>query len=91
MKNAFPPLNFLVSNKISDDVVEVLRNATKKVVESQEWKTFIAENALEELYVQYPTVADAEAFYKSWESMVSWMLYDAGVTKFSPSDFGIEK
>ena len=91
MKNAFTPLNFLVSNKISDDVVEVLRNATKKVVESQEWKTFIAENALEELYVQYPTVADAEAFYKSWESMISWMLYDAGVTKHSPSDFGIEK
>lgn len=62
MKNAFTPLNFLVSNKISDDVVEVSRNATKKVVESQEWKAFIAENALEELYVQYPTVADAEAF-----------------------------
>ena len=35
--------------------------------------------------------ADALSFYKSWESMVSWMLYDAGVTKFSPSDFGIEK
>ena len=47
--------------------------------------------SLEELYLQYPTEADALSFYKSWESMVSWMLYDAGVTKFRPSDFGIEK
>ncbi|MGN1163568.1 MAG: tripartite tricarboxylate transporter substrate binding protein [Candidatus Ornithospirochaeta sp.] len=91
MKNAFTPLNFLVSNKVSDDVVEVLRSATKKVVESNEWKQFVAENALEELYVQYPTVEAAEAFYKSWESMVSWMLDEAGVTKHSPSEFGIEK
>ena len=32
MKNAFTPLNFLVSNQVDDSVVEVLRNATKKVV-----------------------------------------------------------
>ena len=91
MKNAFTPLNFLVSKDVSDDVVEVLRKATKNVVESQEWKTFVEENALEELYVQYPTVEAAEAFYKSWESMVSWMLDDAGVTKHSPTKFGIER
>lgn len=91
MKNAFTPLNFLVSKDVSDDVVEVLRKATKNVVESQEWKTFVKENALEELYVQYPTVEAAEAFYKSWESMVSWMLDDAGVTKHSPTEFGIER
>ena len=91
MKNAFTPLNFLVSKEVSDEVVEVLRSATKNVVESQEWKAFVAENALEELYVQYPTVEAAEAFYKSWESMVSWMLDDAGVTKHSPTEFGIER
>ena len=91
MKNAFTPLNFLVSNKVDDSVVEVLRNATKKVVESAEWKSFIKDNALEELYVQYPTVEATKEFYKNWESMVSWMLYDAGVTKYSPADFGIAK
>ncbi len=62
-----------------------------QVVESAEWKSFIKDNALEELYLQYPTVEATKEFYKNWESMVSWMLYDAGVTKFSPSDFGIEK
>ena len=91
MKNAFTPLNFLVSKEVSDSVVETLRAATKKIVESDDWKAFVKDNALEELYLQYPTEADALSFYKSWESMVSWMLYDAGVTKFSPSDFGIEK
>lgn len=91
MKNAFTPLNFLVSNKVDDSVVEVLRNATKKVVESAEWKSFIKDNALEELYLQYPTVEATKEFYKNWESMVSWMLYEAGVTKYSPADFGIAK
>lgn len=91
MKNAFTPLNFLVSNQVDDSVVEVLRNATKKVVESAEWKSFIKDNALEELYLQYPTVEATKDFYKNWESMVSWMLFDAGVTKYSPADFGIAK
>ena len=91
MKNAFTPLNFLVSNQVDDSVVEVLRNATKKVVESAEWKSFIKDNALEELYLQYPTVEATKEFYKNWESMVSWMLFDAGVTKYSPADFGIAK
>ena len=91
MKNAFTPLNFLVSNQVDDSVVEVLRNATKKVVESAEWKSFIKDNALEELYLQYPTVEATKVFYKNWESMVSWMLFDAGVTKYSPADFGIAK
>ena len=91
MKNAFTPHNFLVSNQVDDSVVEVLRNATKKVVESAEWKSFIKDNALEELYLQYPTVEATKEFYKNWESMVSWMLFDAGVTKYSPADFGIAK
>ena len=52
MKIAFTPLNFLVSNQVDDSVVEVLRNATKKVVESAEWKSFIKDNAREELYLQ---------------------------------------
>ena len=91
MKNAFTPLNFLVSNQVDDSVVEVLRNATKKVVESAEWKSFIKDNALEELYLQYPTVEATKEFYNNWESMVSWMLFDAGVTKYSPADFGIAK
>ncbi|MDY2815366.1 MAG: tripartite tricarboxylate transporter substrate binding protein, partial [Bullifex sp.] len=63
----------------------------KKVVESAEWKSFIKDNALEELYLQYPTVEATKEFYKNWESMVSWMLFDAGVTKYSPADFGIAK
>ena len=52
-------------------------------------KTVPKDNALEELYLQYPTVEATKEFYKNWESMVSWMLYDAGVTKYSPADFGI--
>lgn len=91
MKNAFTPLNFLVSNKVSDEVVSILKDASNKVVASSEWKSFVKENALEELYLQFDTPEKIDNFYKEWESMVSWMLYDAGATKYSPLDFGIER
>jgi len=30
-------------------------------------------------------------YYSTWESIVSWILYDAGVAAHSPEDFGIAR
>ena len=35
--------------------------------------------------------AEAEKFLKQWQSTTSWLLQDAGATKFSPDKFGIPK
>ena len=46
---------------------------------------------LEKLYEKYPTQEDVYSFMKGFESLVSWMLYDAGATQFSPEDFNIPR
>lgn len=91
MKNPFSPLNFLVSKEVSDDKVEVLREATKRVTSSTEWKDFVRDNALEELYNVYDNEEKALSFYKDWERETCYLLYDAGATKYSPEKFGIER
>ena len=35
--------------------------------------------------------AEAENFLKKWQSTTTWLLQDAGATKFSPDKFGIPK
>ena len=84
MKNAFTPLNFLVSKDVPADIQKILRDAALKAVKDPEWVKFVNDNCAEELYKAYPEIKDIKKYYKDWESMVSWMLYDAGVAKFSP-------
>ena len=91
MKNAFTPLNFLVSKDVDPAIVETLRDAARKVVESDEWKSFVSENCLEPLYEKYTTEEEMKAFYSEWTSLVSWLLYDARAVKNSPADFGIAR
>jgi tripartite-type tricarboxylate transporter receptor subunit TctC len=81
----------MVNNKVPADVVATLKTAAQKAVNDPEWKKFVKENNLEELYVKYPNDAAVKKFYADWESSVSWMLFDAGVAKFSPEKFGIPR
>ena len=89
--NAFTPLNFLVSKDVPADVQKILRDAALKAVKDPEWVKFVNDNCAEKLYEAYPKIEDIKKYYKDWESMVSWMLYDAGVAKYSPEKFGIAK
>ncbi len=91
LSNPFTPLNLLVDKDVPANVVTTLRDAANKAVQTPEWKAFVADNSLDKLYEAYPDEASMRAFYKEWESLVSWMLYDSGVAKHSPADFGIEK
>ena len=91
MKNAFTPLKFLVSKNVPADIQKILRQAALKAVKDPEWVKFVNDNCAEKLYEAYPEIEDINKYYKDWESMVSWMLYDAGVAKFSPEKFGIAK
>ncbi|MDC7228949.1 MAG: tripartite tricarboxylate transporter substrate binding protein [Sphaerochaetaceae bacterium] len=91
LSNPFTPLSFLVDKDVLSEVVTILRDAAKKAVQEPAWKEFVAKNSLDKLYEKYPDEASMKEFYKDWESLVSWMLYDSGVAKFSPEKFGIEK
>jgi tripartite-type tricarboxylate transporter receptor subunit TctC len=35
--------------------------------------------------------AEAEAFLKKWQSVTSWIVFEAGIAKKSPAEFGIAK
>ena len=49
------------------------------------------DNNLEELYKKYPSIDNILSFYDNWESIVTYLLYDAGATKYDPAKFGIER
>jgi tripartite-type tricarboxylate transporter receptor subunit TctC len=87
----FTPLSLMVNKNSPAEVVQTLRSAVQKVVQSPEWKEYVKQNCLEELYLKYPDEASMRKFYADWESYVSWLLYDAGATKFSPEQFGIKR
>ncbi|MCR5288651.1 MAG: tripartite tricarboxylate transporter substrate binding protein [Treponema sp.] len=91
LKNPFTPLNLLVSKDVPVEIQQVLREAALKAVEEPEWKQFIEENCGDKLYEMYPTIDSIKQFYNEWESLVSWMLYDAGATKYSPEQFNIPR
>ncbi len=91
LQNPFTPLNFLVSKDVPADIQQVLRDASLKVVASAEFKKYVADNCLEPLYEKYQTIDEIKKFYKDWESLVDWLLYDAGAAKLSPEEFNIKR
>ncbi len=91
LENPFTPLSLVVDKDCPDEVKEVLREAALKAVEDEDWKSFVKENSLNKLYEKYPTRADMDNFYADWQSMVCWLLWDAGAAKNNPADFGIER
>ncbi len=87
----YTPLSLLVDKDVPADVQEVLSNATKAALKDADFNKWMEDNCVDKLYEKYTTVDQMNAFYAQWESTVSWLLFDAGATKFSPEDFNIPK
>lgn len=91
MSIPYTPLSLLADKDVPDDVCALLRNALRKAVQEKEWIAYCQNSSLEKLYEQYETPEKAQAFYAAWESLVSWLLYDAGAAFNSPEQFGIPR
>ncbi len=87
----FTPLSLVVSNEVDPAVVDVLRKASLEAVKDPEWLAFVKEKNLDELYKKYPETDDILNFYDEWQSIVTYLLFDAGATKHDPAEFGIER
>lgn len=87
----FTPLSLIVDKDVPAEIQEILKEAAAKAIQEQEWKDYVAKNCLEKLYEKYPDEASVKKFYSEWESLVSWLLYDAGASKFSPEKFNIPR
>lgn len=91
LKNPFTPLSLLVHKDVPEEYQAVLKEAAAKAVQEDDWKDYVSKNCLEKLYEKYPDEASTKKFYTEWESLVSWLLHDAGAAKFSPEKFNIPK
>lgn len=91
MNIPYSPLSLLVSKDVPENVQEVLRAATTSAVQDKDFNSFMETNCIDKLYEKYTTVDDMNAFFTNWESVVSWMLYDAGAATNSPEQFNIAK
>lgn len=91
MSIPYTPLSMLVAADVPADVQDMLRAACAIAVQDPDFNAFMENNSVDKLYEKYTTVDEMNAFYSSWESTVSWLLYDAGAASFSPEQFGIAK
>ncbi len=91
LKFPFTPLSLLVDKDVPAEVVQILRDAAAKAVQEPDWIAFVENNCLDALYKKYPDEASAKKFYAQWESVVDWLLFDAGAAKFNPDTFGIPR
>ena len=87
----YSPLSLLVASEVPAEVQAVLRQATVAACADPDFNAWLEQNNVDKLFETYPTIEDTKAFFTQWESVVSWMLDDAGVTVNSPEDFNIAK
>jgi len=71
--------------------VETLRAAARRALADEGWNESLAATCQDKLYEQYPLPEDVTGFLAGYESLVSWMLYDAGAAAHSPADFDIPR
>jgi len=91
MEIPYTPLSLLVDKDVPAEIQEQLRAACAEAVKDADFNAWMEENNVEKLYEKYTTTGEMTAFYSEWESVVSWLIYDAGAATYSPEDFGIAK
>lgn len=87
----YTPLSLLASAETPDEVVEALHAAALKAVENATFDGWMTDNCVDKLYEKYPTTDQIQAFYGDWASLVTYLMFDAGVAALDPADFGIER
>jgi tripartite-type tricarboxylate transporter receptor subunit TctC len=87
----YTPLSLLVAADVPQDIQEQLRAAALEAVKDPDFNAFMESNSIDKLYEKYTTLDEIKSFYANWESVVSWLIYDAGAATFSPEEFGIPR
>ncbi len=87
----YTPLSLLVAADVPKDIQDQLRAAALEAVKDPDFNAFMESNSIDKLYEKYTTLDEIRNFYANWESVVSWLIYDAGAATFSPEEFGIPR
>ena len=83
-----PFYGVFVKKETPDPIKKVLVDAFKKGVEDPKAQEFIKNFG--SIYMGI-SGAEAEQFLNKWQSTTTWLLHEAGATKFSPEKFGIPR
>ena len=87
----YTPLSLLVAKGVPEDVQAKLREGALAASQDPDFDAFMTANSIDKLYEKYTTLDEIRAFYSEWESVVSWLIWDAGAAAVSPEEFGIPR
>lgn len=77
-----------VRNDVSDEVKETLTEAFRQGYETEDFQNYLAENYI----IPLGTSGDeAMTYVRRWQSVTTWLLYDAGATNISPAEYDIPR
>lgn len=71
-----------------EEAVSKLRNAFQAAYKEQKFQEYMQKNGLTPMGI---TGEEAKKYMKDWQSIVTWLIYDAGGAKESPEKFGISR
>lgn len=83
-----PFFGIFVKKGTPDDVVAKLTAAYAEAVKAPEFVELIDGRGFKMLSL---SGSDAEAYLADWQSTTAWLIWEAGIAKNSPADFGIAK
>lgn len=84
------PYSVLVPKGTDSIVINQIVEATKKAVEDKAWKDFLAARPTYKTLYEFGPEA-VNSYWSRFMSIADWLLYDAGVAKYSPDKFGIKR
>jgi tripartite-type tricarboxylate transporter receptor subunit TctC len=71
-----------------EPIIAKLREAFQTAYKDAKFQDYMQKNGLTPMGI---TGDEAKKFMKEWQSIISWLIYDAGGAKESPEKFGIPK
>lgn len=92
-KNYLPlgfPYCVLVPQGTDAGIVDSIIEASEKAITDPAWLDFLSVRKSYNTLYEFKGEG-VNTYWKNWQSVVNWLLFDAGVTKYSPEKFGIER
>ncbi len=83
-----PFFGVFVKNGTPDDAVAKLQAAYAEGVKHPDFTTLMQERGFSIMNISGD---EARSFLDKWQSVTSWIVYDAGIAKTSPEEFGIPR
>ncbi len=73
---------------VEEERKEILVDAFKKAYETEEFQSYLTDNYIIPLGI---SGEEARTYWKRWQSVTTWLLYDSGATNISPENYNIPR